>query len=79
MKLAAGAVVLGVCPQALAHGLRDRYDLPMPLWLWVVGAGAPIIFTFGISSIFITFCSVVCSGFSLIFDSLICTIVSLFD
>ena len=52
MKLAAGAVVLGVCPQALAHGLRDRYDLPMPLWLWVIGAGATIIFTFAIIALF---------------------------
>ena len=52
MKLAIGAAVLGICPQALAHGFGERYDLPVPLWLWVAGAGATIILTFAIVATF---------------------------
>ena len=52
MKLAIGAAVLGICPQVLAHGFGERYDLPVPLWLWVAGAGATIILTFAIVATF---------------------------
>src|SRR3989441_13075170 len=27
---------------ALAHGFGQRYDLPVPLWLWVAGAAAAV-------------------------------------
>ena len=29
-----------------AHGFGDRYDLPVPLWLYITGAGASVAFSF---------------------------------
>ena len=33
-------------PAVVAHGFRQRYDLPIPLGLWVIGAGATIVLSF---------------------------------
>ena len=31
---------------AFAHGFGDRYDLPVPLWLYITGAGLTVAFSF---------------------------------
>ena len=31
---------------AIAHGFGQRYDLPVPLPLWILGAGATILLSF---------------------------------
>jgi len=33
-------------PMVLGHGFKHRYDLPIPLGLWVIGAGATIVLSF---------------------------------
>jgi len=42
--LAVSAVTFS--PAVVAHGFRQRYDLPIPLGLWVIGAGATIVLSF---------------------------------
>jgi hypothetical protein len=42
-----------VCPPACAHGFGARYDLPLPLSLWIVGAGATVLVSFFLVAIFI--------------------------
>jgi hypothetical protein len=42
---AAGALPLGA-GEAFAHGLGERYDLPLPLWLYVVGAAGAVAASF---------------------------------
>ena len=42
--LAVSAVAFS--PAVVAHGFRQRYDLPIPLGLWVIGAGATIVLSF---------------------------------
>ncbi|MQF82864.1 hypothetical protein FIM02_01725 [SAR202 cluster bacterium AD-802-E10_MRT_200m] len=32
--------------QAYAHGFGERYDLPLPLWLYLVGSGAAVLLSF---------------------------------
>ena len=44
--------VLGTTP-AYAHGFGDRYDLPVPLWLYIIGAGAAVAFSFVVVGVFI--------------------------
>ena len=44
--------VLGTKP-AYAHGFGDRYDLPMPLWLYIIGAGAAVAFSFVVVGAFL--------------------------
>ncbi len=41
----AALLVLGAGP-ARAHGFGERFDLPLPLWLWVTGAAATLLLTF---------------------------------
>ena len=36
-----------------AHGFGERYDLPVPLWLYISGAGIAVILSFGIIGIFV--------------------------
>lgn len=48
--LAAGTV--SACP-AWAHAFGQRYDLPLPLWLYTTGAGAVVALSFVIAAIFI--------------------------
>ena len=49
MVLALGAAVAGFCILAVpagAHGFGQRYDLPLPLSLYLFGAGAAVILSF---------------------------------
>lgn len=48
----AGALVLGSAGPALAHGFGQRYDLPVPLWLYLWGAGAAVAFSFVVIGVF---------------------------
>jgi hypothetical protein len=36
-----------------AHGFGQRYDLPVPLWLWVTGAAAAVVLSFVIIGLFV--------------------------
>ncbi len=38
---------------AQAHGFGERYDLPVPLWLYIVGAGAAVAFSFAVIGLFL--------------------------
>ncbi|MCH9671826.1 MAG: hypothetical protein K0U93_10310 [Gammaproteobacteria bacterium] len=38
-------------PTCVAHGFGQRYDLPLPLWLWVVGAGATVLLSFVVAAL----------------------------
>ncbi|MCL0044023.1 hypothetical protein M1N24_00635 [Dehalococcoidia bacterium] len=38
---------------AYAHGFGERYDLPVPLWLYVVGAGMTVAFSFAAIGLFV--------------------------
>jgi hypothetical protein len=37
---------------ARAHGFGQRYDLPVPLWLWVAGAAAAVLLSFVVIGLF---------------------------
>ncbi len=39
---------------ALAHGFGQRYDLPIPLWLWGTGGAAAVALSFAIIGLFVT-------------------------
>ena len=48
---AASRIVLSIgtimfSPTVVGHGFGQRYDLPVPLWLWVIGAGLTIVASF---------------------------------
>ena len=48
--LSAGAALAGLLPAAdpaWAHGFGERYTLPIPLWLYVTGAGLTVAVSFG--------------------------------
>ncbi|MGH7392549.1 MAG: hypothetical protein ACREM3_24290 [Candidatus Rokuibacteriota bacterium] len=36
-----------------AHGFGQRYDLPVPLWLWVAGAAAAVLLSFVVIGLFV--------------------------
>ncbi len=38
---------------ALAHGFGQRYDLPVPLWLWITGAAAAVALSFVVIGLFV--------------------------
>jgi polyferredoxin len=38
---------------ALAHGFGQRYDLPVPFWLWAAAAGAAVALSFAILGLFV--------------------------
>ena len=40
-------------PPAAAHGFGQRFDLPLPLELWLAGAGATIVVTFVVMALFV--------------------------
>jgi hypothetical protein len=46
------AVVLSAGPSS-AHGFGQRYDLPVPLWLWVAGAAAAVGLSFVVIGLFV--------------------------
>lgn len=45
-------LLTGATP-ALAHGFGQRYDLPVPLWLWVTGAAAAVALSFVVIGLFV--------------------------
>ncbi|MFQ5830791.1 MAG: hypothetical protein ACE5JD_16790 [Candidatus Methylomirabilia bacterium] len=47
------SLVLGAAAPALAHGFGRRYDLPVPLWLYVSGAAAAVAFSFVVIGLFV--------------------------
>ncbi|MBT3396888.1 MAG: hypothetical protein HN423_06880, partial [Alphaproteobacteria bacterium] len=49
----ASAIVVWLASPAAAHGFGQRYDLPLPLGLWVMGAGATIVLTFAITAVYL--------------------------
>ncbi|MGH6921510.1 MAG: hypothetical protein ACREJ0_27885, partial [Geminicoccaceae bacterium] len=49
---AVGAMVLGEAGPACAHAFGQRYDLPVPLGLYLAGAGAAVAFSFVVIGIF---------------------------
>jgi hypothetical protein len=53
-----GAIVAALSPliwpaTALAHGFAKRYDLPIPLWLYLAGAGATVAVSFVLLAVFV--------------------------
>ncbi len=38
---------------AYAHGFGERYDLPVPLWLYIAGAGSAVVFSFAVIGLFV--------------------------
>lgn len=38
---------------ALAHGFEGRYDLPVPLWLYLYGAAAAVVLSFVVAGLFV--------------------------
>src|SRR5918998_362098 len=43
-----------LCGEAQAHGLGARYDLPLPLWLYLLGAAAAVAASFALLASFRT-------------------------
>src|SRR5882762_6596660 len=41
------------CSPASAHGFGLRYDLPLPLFLWIIGAASIVILSFLFVAIFV--------------------------
>jgi polyferredoxin len=53
--IATGALVLASIPRlASAHGFGQRYDLPVPLWMWLTAGAAAVICSFVVVSLFMT-------------------------
>ena len=42
-----------MAPSAGAHGFGQRYDLPVPLWLYLAGAGAAVLLSFVVVGFFV--------------------------
>lgn len=38
---------------ALAHGFEGRYDLPVPLWLYLYGSAAAVLLSFVVVGLFV--------------------------
>ncbi len=54
----AARVLAGPCAAlaagpAAAHGFGQRFDLPLPLWLWLTGAAATLLLTFAVLAVFV--------------------------
>ena len=47
------AIALAHDSVAYAHGFGQRYDLPVPLWLYLLGAGAAVVLSFVVIGIFV--------------------------
>ena len=50
---AAAACIACTASPVLAHGFGQRFDLPLPLTLWLVGAGATIVLSFALIALFV--------------------------
>src|SRR5690349_24473105 len=46
-------LVLGWSGPVAAHGFGQRYDLPVPLWLYVTGAAVAVAFSFLVVGVFV--------------------------
>jgi hypothetical protein len=47
-------LLLGLlAPSAYAHGFGQRYDLPVPLSLYLIGAGAAVVLSFVVAAVFL--------------------------
>lgn len=53
LPAAAVAAIIGRAAPAGAHGFGQRYDLPLPLSLYLVGAAAAVVFSFVIVGLFV--------------------------
>ncbi len=54
----AAATALAIWPllapsAAMAHGFGQRFDLPLPLRFWLIGAGASIVLSFLVTAVFV--------------------------
>jgi hypothetical protein len=47
------ALVAGSSQRVYAHGFGERYDLPVPLWLYLAGAGMAVALSFVIIGVFV--------------------------
>ena len=50
---ASGLAVASLPQPAWAHAFGARYDLPIPLWLWLSGAGAVVALSFLLAALFL--------------------------
>lgn len=50
--LPAAVLLFAAPPGVLAHGFGERYDLPVPLSLYIIGAGAAVLLSFGVIALF---------------------------
>ncbi|MFQ5914879.1 MAG: hypothetical protein ACE5JS_17060 [Nitrospinota bacterium] len=50
--LGAMALCMEAAPAA-AHAFGERYDLPVPLWLYLIGAGAAVVLSFVVMALFV--------------------------
>ena len=51
--LLGSAVALAGAPPALAHGFGQRYDLPVPLWLYLYGSAGAVLLSFVVFGLFV--------------------------
>ena len=51
--LASSAVLILTASPAAAHAFGQRYDLPLPLWLYTTGAGATVTLSFAVIALFL--------------------------
>src|SRR3712207_1203381 len=47
------AAALAGAPPALAHGFGQRYDLPVPLWLYLYGSAGAVLLSFAVFALFV--------------------------
>src|SRR6266852_6181578 len=55
-RVALGVIIAGACAfwaPAYAHGFGQRYDLPLPLSLYLAGAAAAVVVSFVIVGLFV--------------------------
>lgn len=52
-RLAAALAMLGPAPACFAHGFAQRYDLPVPLPLYIAGAAAAVALSFVVAAVFL--------------------------
>src|SRR5262249_20819449 len=51
--IGAFALALSGSSPAYAHGFGQRYDLPVPLWLYLIGAASAVVFSFLVIGLFV--------------------------
>lgn len=53
LSLVVHSSILGLVGSAAAHGFGQRYDLPVPLWLYTLGAAATVVVSFLVVGVFV--------------------------